>query len=86
MNVSVGTSPVELDLSDYPDVGDTGQRVTLQNLGPGVVYFDGFDDVSASTGVKLDVDGYWELVIVRPTTLYLVADQVSTDVRFFVVD
>lgn len=81
MQITVGTTPVR-----FPGRGNA--RPMVQNLGPGLVYFDNRDNVSIETGIQMPVGSIYEF----PTDLqrgggyvYLVADQDDTDVRFMTV-
>jgi hypothetical protein len=77
MKLTVGTSPVML-----PYKGHVTPMV--QNLGPGNVYFDADQNVSASTGIQMQPGAVYEF----PRDLsdgggfiWLVADQAGCDVR-----
>ena len=81
MQVSVGTTPVRLDVAG-------AATPLVQNLGPGDVYVDRADDVSDSTGVELAVGDVLELprgVSSGGGPLYLVATESDTDVRYLEV-
>lgn len=88
MNVTLtdGAAAVQLDLSDYQDLGESGLRVVVQNLGPGDVYFDAADDVDDTSGVKIASGGNWEFVVDRLSFgQYFYADGGDADVRFTAV-
>lgn len=83
-NVTVGTSVVSLDLSDYPDQGGTGQVLVMQNLGTGDIYFDMQGDVSASSGVKIAANGFYEITL-KGQDVYVIASAAGTDLRYLAV-
>lgn len=74
---NVGTEPVVL--------GQIGEAISVQNLGPGTVYLDTRPDVSEETGTRVVVDAYFEFPrdLVKP--LYAVSTELDTDVRVMVV-
>lgn len=84
MNVTLTSTPVQLDLSDYPDTGDEGQILLLENLGTGDVYFDRPDDVDETTGVKMAPEGNYELPLLKVVNFYFMSDT-TADLRFTVV-
>jgi hypothetical protein len=56
----------------------------LQNLGPGLVYFDNDPDVSIETGIQMSVGAVYEFprdVSIGGGLVWLVADQDDCDVR-----
>lgn len=89
MNITVGTTALPLPL---PPTG----APTVQNLGPGVLYFDRVDTVTPETGIRIEPGAIYTL----PTTtdpygrgprgnpaigpIWLVSSAADTDVRFFV--
>ena len=81
MKVTVGVVPTQL-------VSLTGQTTpVLQNLGPGIIYFDHDPAVTAATGLRLGVGDTYEFprdLVVAGGLLYAVAD-VDTDLRILVV-
>jgi len=84
-NVSVDTGAgVALDLSDYPDAGERGQVLIMQNLGGGDIYFDMVSTVDADSGLKLAANGSYELTLVGQT-VYVMASADGTDLRYVVV-
>lgn len=81
MMMTVGTVPVQVPVTGR-------QQPLIQNLGPGVIYFDSDPSVSATTGIKMDVGVVYEF----PTdisegvgALWLVADQAGCDLRWMQV-
>lgn len=70
---------VEDEVTEVPSAGENGS-LSLQNLGPGVVYLDTNDGVSETTGFKLDVDDVRELTAGR---MYAVAVGGGADLRYF---
>lgn len=87
MKSSVGLTAVPVEAGASPDLSAAGKILMLQNLGPGALYFDFASNVTATTGLKLDVGGAFELPRVSAETkLYAVADQAATDLRYLVVD
>lgn len=74
-----------------PTVGTTaaklakgGQRLVIQNLGPGNVAFSYSESPSLSAGgdgIKLAVDQAYEFPVPASGDVYAVADAASTDVR-----
>lgn len=76
MQITVGTAAVAI-----PSFGRG--RLLIQNLGPGVVYFDTKGSVSVSTGLKLPVGAVYESA--SPSAgddVRLIADAANTDVRY----
>lgn len=87
MKKTVGTGAAsKVDLTSYPDVGQKGQTLVMQNLGPGEIEFDTHADVTIGTGLKLAVGGDWELNLDgSPNPVYVVATQANTDLRYSVL-
>jgi hypothetical protein len=77
-----GAAAVQLDLSDYNDLGEKGYALVVQNLGTGAVYFDRFDDVDETTGVKIAANGYWEFRLDGLADMWFFADGGNADLRF----
>lgn len=80
MQITVGTSAVPI-----PYDGDS--RLSLQNLGPGILYIDTKATVTSANGLKIAVGGGYESPVVgdRGGKFYVVADTVGTDVRYMEV-
>lgn len=79
--ITVGTgTPVAVDLSNL-------LHPVIQNLGPGVVYLDATADVTANTGVKIDVNVAYEFLRTfnQGGKIYLIASQANTSVRTLAV-
>jgi hypothetical protein len=73
-NLTAGTTAVPLPAVRGP--------VTVQNLGPGTVYYDADPAVTTGTGVRLSVGEIRQLSIAAVGALYLISSQASTDVRY----
>lgn len=83
MKMSVGTgAAVKVDTSNYPDIADKGQRLVLQNLGPGDIEWDTRPNVVVGQGVKLAAGGDWDMLLVGP--VYVTASAANTDLRYSV--
>lgn len=77
MKIAVGTTPVQL-----PYKGHVTPMV--QNLGPGVVYFDNDPNVSATTGIQMQVGAVYEFpgdLSGGGGLVWLVANSGTCDVR-----
>lgn len=77
MKLVIGTEPVMLPYKGHV-------TPMLQNLGPGIVYFDADPDVAPDTGIQMQVNTVYEF----PRDLsnggggiWLVADTADCDVR-----
>lgn len=87
MQMTVGTSAELVDTVEFSDTSSPGQVVVIQNLGPGDVYIDFTEDVTVGNGLKIGVNGAYELPRTsNESQLYIVASQASTDVRILLVD
>jgi hypothetical protein len=85
MQTTVGTSEIELDVSDYADVGGGGQTLILQNLGAGDLYFDFRPGVAVGSGIKMASGGGYELAdFDSRQAIYLISNS-SVDLRYAVV-
>lgn len=75
--VLVGTTPLSLPVSGR-------QRAIFQNLGPGVIYLDETDEVSATTGLQIPVNATYEFPTVASQDggVWLVSTVADTDVRY----
>ena len=81
MNLTVGVTPVAL-----PE-GNEATPV-IQNLGPGIVYFDSDATVTVATGIRLGVGSAYEFprdLGLGGGKLYLVSTLAATDVRYLAV-
>lgn len=80
MQLTVGTAAV-------PVPYDSDSRLSLQNLGPGILYIDTQATVTAATGVQIAVGGGYESPVVgdRGGKFYLISDTANTDVRYMEV-
>lgn len=85
MKQTVGTAAAAVDLSGYPDKGRVGQTLMIQNLGPGNVYVDATNAVTADTGIKIGIGGGWEIQNWTGGSIYLISDLANTDVRIVAV-
>lgn len=79
MQILVGTTAV-------PVAAGGRQRPVIQNLGPGNVYLDTQGSVTPSSGLKIPVGFTYEF----PTSgsldsIFIIADQASTDVRIIAI-
>jgi hypothetical protein len=86
MQLTVGTTPVELDPTSLPDVRESGIIVIVQNLGPGNIFIDFIDEVTEDSGLKIGAEGAYEFPRSSARSMWLVADQADTDVRYLGVD
>jgi hypothetical protein len=80
-----GAAAVQLDLSDFSDLGEKGFVLIVQNLGTGNVFFDRFDDVTELTGVKIAANGNYEFKLDGASDLWFMADTADADVRYSAV-
>ena len=76
--ITVGMSPIALPVT-------RGETPIIQNLGPGILYLDTRSDVTASTGLLVDVHSAYEWPSDVTRAVYAVADAEGTDVRVMVV-
>jgi len=87
VNVTVGLTPVPMPTPPFVSP-------TIQNLGPGTVYFDRVETVTTETGVRIAVNTSYSVPGLDPfgrggsgrdggSLIWLVADIAATDVRFF---
>ena len=78
MKLTVGTVPVRVPIT-------ARQRPLIQNLGPGVIYFDNAQTVSADASIKMDVGVVYEFPADLGEgvgALWVVADQAGCDLRY----
>lgn len=74
--INVGTTPIKLE-----NLG--AGNVIFQNLGPGLLYFGNEEDVSPSTGFRVEILGAYETPgMAGYLQLYVVSDQADTDMRW----
>lgn len=91
MQIFIGTTAIALPL---PSFGVP----TIQNLGPGVLYFDSNDRVLPQTGIRIEVGAIYTVRTTDKNTdsrgygrgrdmgtgpVFLISDTPDTDVRFF---
>jgi hypothetical protein len=86
VNIVVGVAPVLLPTPVPP---------TIQNLGPGVLYFDRSDTVTVESGIRIGVGTIYTIPSDDPFgrgprgpfrggPVFLVSDTPDTDVRYFI--
>jgi hypothetical protein len=87
MQMTVGTAAVAVGTTEARDSYQSGQVVVLQNLGPGDIYVDFANTVTAANGFKISVNGAYEFPrTANEQEIYVIASVADTDVRVLLVD
>lgn len=81
--LAVTTSAAALDLSGFPEAGEKGQRLRLQNLGAGLVYVGYANTVTTSNGYKLAANGEVEFDLTPGQSIWVIGSA-SADLRYVV--
>lgn len=81
--LAVTTSAAELDLSGFPEVGERGQRLRLQNLGAGIVYVGYANTVTVNNGYKMVANAEVEFGLTSGQSIWVIGSA-AADLRYVV--